>query len=156
MVIVETGKRYWLHLVWCVVLILVMLGQWVAVWGLRANEVWTAAEFFVVMLSPLVFYMAAHLLVSSHPESIESWSSHLDEIKRPLLLLMLLSLGTFFLRSFIVMDLDAASTVLRPSLVAVFIVTTVTLAYPKQWLLAASAIVWLAPVLSMLLVAELG
>lgn len=155
MVVIETGRRDWLHLLWCAVLMLVMLGQWVAVWGLRSNAVWSAGEFFVVMLSPILFYMAAHLLVSSRPEAIESWSAHLSQIARPLLLLMLLSVGAFFLRNLLVPDVVNLSTVFRPTLVAVFLVNVIALLSPRTWLLAASSVIWLAPVIGMLLIADL-
>ena len=57
----------------CVVLL--GLGQWVDVWRLHENEIYSAADFLLLMISPILFYSAAQLLVSSRPESVESWQS---------------------------------------------------------------------------------
>ena len=157
MVVIETGKRDWLHLLWCVVLVLVMLSQWVAIWRLHSNEIWSAAEFFVVMVSPILFYAAAHLLVSNQPESIASWSSRLDQIARPLLLLMALSSGNFFLRNFMILENanpnPSTAPWIMPTVIMAFTLTT--LVYPTRLLLAATAVIWLAPVVAYLLLVDL-
>ncbi|MBH81884.1 MAG: hypothetical protein CMQ49_15355 [Gammaproteobacteria bacterium] len=51
------------------------LGQWVAAWRLHENEIYSAADFLLLMISPILFYSAAQLLVCSRPESVESWQS---------------------------------------------------------------------------------
>jgi peptidoglycan/LPS O-acetylase OafA/YrhL len=159
MVVIESGKRDWLHLLWCVVLVLVLLGQWVAIWRLHPNEIWSAAEFFVVMASPILFYAAAHLLVSNKPESIASWSSRLDQIARPLLSLMALSMGNFFLRNFVILENinpsppTPGAAWIMPTVVMAFTLTT--LAYPTRLLLAATALVWLSPIVATLLFVDL-
>jgi hypothetical protein len=68
--IFQHDKRDWLFVLWCATLLVLFLGQWVAIWRLNANESWSVLEFMVVMLSPLLYYAAAHLLVTDQPSSV--------------------------------------------------------------------------------------
>jgi len=149
----ESGKSDWLHQLWSVVMVLLALALWVALWRLHANETWSAAEFFVVMVGPILFYAASHALASGQPESVKSWALHMEKIARPFLILLLLTIANFPLRNYVV--LDAPLLNIPPTFFLIAAVTIAVVIYPKRWLVAVSAVCWLGPVLGTLVNTDL-
>lgn len=139
------NRRDWVLLLWCITLIAVMLIQWVAVWQLKSNEQWSAGEFLLLMISPLIYYSAAHILISSNPESIESWAEHLADVSRPLLSLMLLALCNYFLRSFVIIDEFTVPPFFAIVITPIALLNLAAIAFPKRWLLACTGAAWLIP-----------
>lgn len=142
-------------LLWCATLIAVMLIQWVAVWQLKSNEQWSAGEFLLLMISPLIYYSAAHILISSNPESIESWSKHLADVSRPLLSLMLLALCNYLLRNHVIIDDFSVPPTFAMLITPVALLNLAALAFPKRWLLAAAGGSWLIPTVFAIAVVQL-
>ncbi len=139
-------NRDWLFILWCLALVGGMLSHWVAVWSLRSNEHWTAAEFFLLMLSPLLYYAASHVLISSNPERIQSWATHLSSVARLLLSLIMLVMVNFLLRSFVILDGFSPPVMFGVLLAGIASLTLITIAFPTRWLLTASAAAWMTPV----------
>ncbi len=138
----EHDKRDWIFVTWCITLLMLFLGQWLAIWRLRENESWSALEFMVVMLSPILYYAAAHILVTNQPESISSWSNHLAKIARPLIFIIMVAAANFSVRTYLILDtfnFSSFSLVLWGTSIAAII-------WPVRWLLAIAALVWLIPV----------
>ena len=135
-----------------------MLIQWLTIWSFQANEIWSGTEFFTLMLSPILLYIAAHILISPQPESITSWSAHLKRVARPLLMVMMLMFGpTFILRNLLISEPEVRTGLwIFLLMMAVLLITNVvTLIFPKRSLLAATAIVWLVISLRALSITEL-
>jgi hypothetical protein len=145
--IFSKDSRDWVFILWCLSLLGGMLSHWVSVWSLRLNEHWTAAEFFLLMLSPLLYYAAAHVLISSAPERIQSWSAHLSSVARLLLSLFLLVMCNFLVRSFVILDDFSPPVSFSWLLAGIACLTSITIVFPKRWLLTASAVAWLMPVI---------
>jgi hypothetical protein len=138
----EHEKRDWLFLTWCLTLLLLFLGQWYSIWRLQDNESWNMLEFVVVMLSPILHYSAAHLLVTDQPGSINSWSEHLTKIARPLLLVLILAALNFNLRTYLVLgavNFGATTLLIYPT-------NGVAIIWPNRWMLTIAALTWLVPV----------
>ena len=109
------------------------------IWGLQANEIWSAAEFFLVMASPILYYSTLHIFVSCNPETIESWSSHLDRIARPFLILLFLATANATIRGSLILDYPLAK--FGSGLGFLLLIHTVYLAAifrPTRWLLTES------------------
>lgn len=132
--IFESNEKDWLALGFCIVLGISALFQWVVIWGLHVNEAWNAGEFFLVMLGPILVYLTAHILVSSNPESIDSWSSHLDRVTRPVMILVLISFLNAWVRKYLIID-GALLNIGWPQLL-ILALLLVVIAHPKRWLLA--------------------
>ena len=147
-------SRDWVFILWWLTLLGGMLSHWVSVWSLRSNEHWTAAEFFLLMLSPLLYYAAAHVLISSAPERIQSWSAHLSSVARLLLSLFLLVMCNFLLRNFVILEDFSPPLAFSLLLACIACLTSITIAFPKRWLLGASAAAWLMPVIFAVVVTD--
>jgi hypothetical protein len=132
-------------LVWCLALLVVMLTQWVAIWGLESHQGWTMREFFLVVISPLLYYIAAHLLISSNPEKIESWADHLQTVSRPILSLMVLATCNFLLRNYIIQEEFSIAPLFSGLLFTINVLAIITIALPKRGLVAASGFAWMLP-----------
>lgn len=94
-----------------------------------------------MMMSPILLYSASHILVSSNPESIDSWSSHLERVARPFLILLLLTWAIGTIRSSVVLDEPLPG--IGSGLIVFLIVAAVNLAaiiHPKRWLSTALAV----------------
>lgn len=137
-------KRDWIFIAWCAAVLVLLLGQWIAIWRLNANESWSPVEFLIVMLGPIIYYTAAHLLVTGQPESIDSWSDHLAKVARPLIWIMLAALANSFLRTYVVLETFNSNLFLFIS-VPLFVVNLATLVWPTRWLLAVTGLGWLIP-----------
>jgi hypothetical protein len=135
-------KRDWLFLTWCLTLLLLFLGQWYAIWRLQDNESWSMLEFVVVMLSPILYYSAAHLLVTDQPGSVRSWSEHLETVARPLLFVLILAGLNFNLRTYLVLGAVSFGT----TALLIYPANCVAIIWPKRWMLTIAALTWLIPV----------
>lgn len=151
----ESANRDWLHVMWCSVFLLLTLTEWVAMWHLSANAVWTGAEFYAAMANPIVFYTIAHLLVSGQPETVESWTLRMSHISRPLLILFGLTSVIFYSRNYVIFDNPNPMGMLwfLPLLFWVIILFSIT--FPSRRNLAITATAMLLPVFAALVNAVL-
>jgi hypothetical protein len=81
---------YFTHFAWVVTLILITIMQWWAMWGLREVE-WTALRFVWVLAGPSLLYLRAVVLLSEHPEEIDSFEAHFFASRVPFFSLSLLT-----------------------------------------------------------------
>lgn len=139
----EHDKRDWIFIAWCSAVLMLLLGQWLAIWQLNVNASWSPLEFVVVMLSPVIYYAAAHILVSGQPESVSSWSSRLARVARPLIWIMIAAAINSFFRTYYILGVFPLSFVFL--IAAVIAVNLAAIFWPTRWLLAIAAIVWLIP-----------
>ena len=71
--VLASGRRYWVHTLWSVVLLSIHLGFWWAIWIYREIDPWTFRAFGAVMLTPALLYLTVSTIVSDSPCTIESW-----------------------------------------------------------------------------------
>jgi hypothetical protein len=57
-----------------------------------------------MMVSPIPYYAAAHILVTNQPKSISSWSNHLARVARPLIFILIAAGANFNLRIYLVLE----------------------------------------------------
>jgi hypothetical protein len=138
---IQSGKQNWIHLLWCMAILLGAIGQWTMFWKLNSNEVWTAPEFLLTLIAPIILYSAAHILVTDNPDAIEDWSEHLQQSFRLLSVLMLSTFPIFVLRTYLILD-----TVIFPaSVIPIAAMTLFAWFRPARWVLATLAVLWLLP-----------
>jgi hypothetical protein len=85
-VAVHGEKRYWIHTLWIVNLVLACMASWWALWSLR-EIVWGPAQFLAVFAFPSIIYLRATVLLTDEPREVRSWSEHYYGSRRPFFLL---------------------------------------------------------------------
>lgn len=102
-------KRYWVHVVWCLVMLSPHLAFWWSIWIYRDVEPWSFQAFVAVLLTPALLYMTVTTLCSDEPRSVDSWRTYFFERRR---LMFSLGLAVFFsipLRQLVVLGSGALS-----------------------------------------------
>jgi len=90
----DSAKRYWVHAVWTVAVLILHLLVWWIFWAYRDVESWNFATFTLVLLNPGILFVASNTLVSREPK-VESWTEHYFSIRRPFFATIgLMPLGT--------------------------------------------------------------
>jgi hypothetical protein len=77
----DSNRRYWPHLVWIGVKFLQCFNAWWILWASR-DVSWDYGRFLVQLGPPLILYLQATALVTSTPQSVESWSAHYYAVRR--------------------------------------------------------------------------
>ena len=75
-----------LHTLWIVIVVQVQLQLAFAIWGLRVRTEWRYPEFVIMLLAPVLIYMAAAVLFPGG-QSSETLDHHLLRRRRPFFLL---------------------------------------------------------------------
>ena len=78
----HSGRRYWVHAIWTVLVLILHLIIWWAFWAYRDVESWNLATFALVLFNPGVLFVASNTLVNREP-NVESWAEHYFAIRRP-------------------------------------------------------------------------
>ena len=63
--VLAPGRRYWIHALWSVLLLLMHLSFWWAIWIYREIDPWTFRGFVAVMLTPAFLYLTVNLKKSN-------------------------------------------------------------------------------------------
>ena len=64
-------RLYWPTLVWALLLLLVVVQSWWAMFSLREHEGWTFAQFARVLLQTVVLYLLAGLVLPDFKEDTD-------------------------------------------------------------------------------------
>jgi hypothetical protein len=97
------GKRYWIHALWCVILLAPHLGFWWAIWTYRSVDTWTFRGFASLMLTPAFLFLSVSALVSDSPATIGCWREHFYRQHRIFFSLFLAALVSIPFRQFVVL-----------------------------------------------------
>jgi hypothetical protein len=73
--VVAPDKRYWTHLVWVAVVMLVLAANWWQLWLFRATD-WNLLRFIWILSVPALIYLRVGVLVSQAPAAVPSWREH--------------------------------------------------------------------------------
>ena len=106
--VLAPGRRYWIHALWCLIMVPAPLGFWWAIWTYHEIDAWTFRAFASVMLTPALLYLTVIALVSDTPSSIQSWRAHFFSRRRLFFSLVLASMLSIYLRQLAVLG-DAAA-----------------------------------------------
>ena len=71
----DQSRRYWVHLGWIVVLLLVCVGQWWGLWRMR-DVSWTPIRFLFVLSMPGLLFVQAVVLMGEDPGRVDSFCEH--------------------------------------------------------------------------------
>ena len=107
-VVLRSPSRDYLHIAWYFMILLAALTHWMAVWAFSDVTHWNALQFFSVMLTPMLLYIAAHLAVSSSPDEVADWTAYFTDISRILALVMGLTMLSYLLWMYVVLGLFVA------------------------------------------------
>ena len=93
--LLQTRKRrrtYWLHTLWTLNLLLVMVIVWWFAYRWHAYEHWTFFLFLWLLLSPIILYLIASLLFpdAEGEQPVTDWRAHFGENQRDIFLLLAL------------------------------------------------------------------
>ena len=72
---VHGQRRYWVHLLWVVNLLLACLVSWQGIWAFRDVD-WVPGRFFAVFAFPSLLYLRAAVLLTEEPREVRSWREH--------------------------------------------------------------------------------
>ena len=75
-------RRYWVHGLWTLVLLLATVSTWWTIWQLREVE-WNPLRFMWALTVPALIYLRAGILLSDAPAAVESWRAHFYERRVP-------------------------------------------------------------------------
>lgn len=75
-------RRYWVHTLWVVILVLFVVQFWWAYWDFNVVETWTFDIYLVVLVAPILVYLEANLLVPVNRGEEYDWKSHFKNIYR--------------------------------------------------------------------------
>jgi hypothetical protein len=78
---VDRKRCYWPHLVWVMLKLLQHFNIWWLLWA-KHDVSWSYAGFLAQLVSPVVLYLQATALVTTSPQSIESWREHFYLVRR--------------------------------------------------------------------------
>ena len=123
-----------LHTLWIVIIIQVQLQLAWAIWGLRVRTEWRYPEFVLLLLGPVLMYMAAAVLFPGN-QSSETLNDHLLRRRLPFFLLnasyvLLTGLYGWFLFQ---EGWQPGQTIMRLVVAAVFVTLAMTAKRSVQW-----------------------
>ena len=79
--ITSTG-RYWVHVTWVVIMVLIVVQYWWAYWDLNSIQTWSFDTYLTVLLSPTLVFVQANLLVPAQRAEDTDWKSYFHRICR--------------------------------------------------------------------------
>jgi hypothetical protein len=75
-----SGRRYWVHAAWTLLILAVCLTVFWAFWSYREVE-WTLWRFVLVLCNPIVIFIAASIVVPPEPAEIRSWREYFYAVR---------------------------------------------------------------------------
>jgi hypothetical protein len=78
----DPSRRYWVHALWVVHLLLIHILTWWSLWAYRDVQPWNLATFAVVLLPPGILFVCSSTLVPSYTSSVTSWEDHFFAVRR--------------------------------------------------------------------------
>jgi hypothetical protein len=86
----RSGVRHGIHSAWVVLLLLLLLQIWWALWDFNSGVAWNQFSFFFVLLGPGLLYVAETLLIPRGAVPAGSWAQHFFVVRKPFLITILL------------------------------------------------------------------
>jgi hypothetical protein len=77
-----TSRRYSVHAVFFVFLVLLHPQLWWALWDLHDDSSWTLLTFFYTLMGPALLYLTATSLIPADRSFSERWDVHFESARR--------------------------------------------------------------------------
>ncbi len=78
---VQSGRRYWVHILFICWQLLITIGIFWVFWTFR-NVNWNFPTFLLVLASPGLIYYNACILIPENPSAVESWHAYYYSVRR--------------------------------------------------------------------------
>ena len=78
----DSRARYWIHLAHVVIIIVIHLQFWWALWGFQSGVNWNFGRFLYIFIGPMFLYSLASTLIPDDPGTVTSWSDYFYRIHR--------------------------------------------------------------------------
>ena len=100
----DRERRYWVHVLWLVYVLVRALGFWWIFWSYRTVETWSFFSFSLVLLLPGLLYMMAVTLIPDGSGDVRSWREHYFAVHRRFFVIFALSLLLVATTSVLLLD----------------------------------------------------
>ena len=78
----DPARRYWVHAVWVVHLLVQHILVWWSFWAYRDVESWNLATFGIALLPAGILFVCTSTMIPSYASTVASWESHFFEVRR--------------------------------------------------------------------------
>ena len=78
----DPARRYWIQILWVVILLYTHLLLWWGFWAYRDVGSWNLATFALVLLNPVLLFVSSTTLVLDGSKSDRSWEQHFFDTRR--------------------------------------------------------------------------
>lgn len=100
--VLVSGRRYWVHSLWVVILLALYITHWWTSWSFR-NALWTLPAFVLILAGPGALYFLATTLVPDDPKGIAAWQHHFFERRRLFFSALLAYIGLSIIDGYVVL-----------------------------------------------------
>ncbi len=76
----DASRRYWVHLIWILLLLLVAVAGWWVGWG-SAEVMWTPPRFLLGLSLPAIIFLRASVLLGNSNDPPDSYYDHFYETR---------------------------------------------------------------------------
>ena len=80
--LITSTRRYWVHMIWVVILVLMVVQFWWAYWDFNAIQIWTFDTYLSILLLPTLVFLLAYLLVPAQRAEDTDWKAYFRAISR--------------------------------------------------------------------------
>jgi hypothetical protein len=101
--VLDPPRRFWVHAIWVVHLLLLHVFVWWSMWAFRDVD-WNLAMFAVVLLPPGILFVCSSTLVPSYSPTVSSWEEHFFKVRRWFFALRSLFILAAGFRSWLLLD----------------------------------------------------
>ncbi len=78
----DPARRYWVHALWVVQILLTHFIFWWGFWAYREVESWNLGFFGLALLNPVLLFVCSNVLVRGQPSDGVSWEKHFFSARR--------------------------------------------------------------------------
>ena len=78
----DRERRYWVHVLWLIYVLVRVLAFWWSFWSYREVATWSFFSFALVLLLPGLLYMMAVALIPDNSNNLPSWRDHYFAVHR--------------------------------------------------------------------------
>ena len=112
----DSARRYWVHALWVVHVLLLHVMLWWGFWAYRDVESWNLAFFVLVLLNPGLLFVCSNALVPSQRSEGTSWEQHFFSVRRWFFVVRGLIAAVVTLRSWLLLGVPIQDPTRLPAL----------------------------------------
>ena len=102
--VLHPPRRYWVHTLWVVHMLLIHVVLWWGFWAYRDVESWNLGYFGLVLLNPALLFVCSNALVVSQSSDETSWEEHFFSVRKSFFVVRGLIAVIPTLRSWLLLD----------------------------------------------------